>query len=179
MRDRLRFGMAVLAVALVAGVSVSAALLNPPGGRTWLVVCGIAATATAVQALSSEPRDLIPALLLALIPVVGLASQGAPSWLGAPMVCLLLLAGELCALTWEGPAGMAEDGFLAPRLQEVGLLAAVGLGVAALLAVAGLVSAPRGTWAVVVGSLALMGIAGVVFGRGGTAAEGGATPGEG
>ncbi|MBW2255670.1 MAG: hypothetical protein JRI25_13860 [Deltaproteobacteria bacterium] len=179
MRTRIRMALAVGTVGLVGGVALAATVLNPPGSRVWMGICGIVAAAFALQAVSSEPRDLVPALLLAFVPVVGLASEGAPSWLGPPLAGLLLLAGELSALTWEGPVRMSEDGFLSTRLQEAGLVAALGLGVAVLLGAIGRIGPLGGTWAVVAGTAGLVGIAFVVFprpssrpgGRGGAASD--------
>lgn len=179
MRARVRIVLMVATVVLVGGVALVAAVLNPHGTRAWLVFCGILAAGTAVQAATSEPRDLVPALLFALVPVVGLVSRGAPSWLGPPFAGLLLLAAELNALTWEGPARMLEDGVLSTRLQEAGLVAAVGLGLAVLLGAIARIGLPGGTWAVAAGSLGLVGVAFVVFpggqhrsrGRGGSSSK--------
>jgi hypothetical protein len=167
MRSPARTGFAVATVALVGGVSMTAAALNPPGAQVWLMLCGFAAAATAVQAVSAEPRELLPALLLALMPVVGLASDGAPSWPGPLFAALLLLAGELSALAWEGRVGMAEGGLLSARLQEAGLVAVAGLGVAAFLGGVARIGLIGGTWAVVVGSAGLMGVGWQVFARAG------------
>ncbi len=133
MRSRVRLALSVGSVGLVGGVALGAAELGPPGSRIWLGICGIVATAFALPAVSSEPRDLVPALSLALVPVVGLNSEGAMWWFGPLFAGLLLLAGEISALTWEGPVRMSEDGFLSTRLQEAGLFAALGLGIAVLL----------------------------------------------
>ena len=65
-RTPIRTVLMVATVVLVAGVALVAAALNPPGTRAWLIVCVIVAAAMAVQAVTSEPRDLIPALLFAL-----------------------------------------------------------------------------------------------------------------
>lgn len=180
MKSRIRMAIAVTAVGLVGGVAVTAAMLNAPGTRSWLLVCAVVATGMAVQAVTSEPRDLIPALVLALLPVVGLVSAESPSWLGLPFAALLLLAGELAALTWEDPARMHMDGSLSPRLREAGTLAILGLGFALVLGAFGTVELPGGTWAVSMGSLGLVGVAALVFyrpmdtprGLGGSAAEG-------
>lgn len=153
----------VAVVGLVGGVAMVAAALNPPGTRAWLVVCGILAVSTAVHAVTSDPRDLIPALVLALLPVVGLVSKGSPSWLGPILAGLLLVAGELTALVWEGPVRMSQDGSLVARLREAGMLAVVGLGLAALLDGAAGTGPLHGTWAVLAGSLGLAGVGLIVF----------------
>ena len=66
MRARIRLTLAVATVVLVGGVALTAGLLNPPGSRIWMGICGILALAFSVQAVSSERRDLLTALLLAL-----------------------------------------------------------------------------------------------------------------
>lgn len=156
----------VATVVLVGGVAFVAAALNPPGTRAWLAVCAIIATVMAVEAVSSEPQDLVPALLFALTPVVGLVSKGAPSWLGPPFAGLLLLAAELNALCWEGPTRLLSDGALTTRLQEAGLLAVLGLGLAGLLGAIAGITFHGGTWEVGVGSAGLVGVASLVFPRG-------------
>lgn len=166
MTQRIRMLLALAAVGLVAGVALVAAVLNPPGTRSWLVVCAALAAAMAVQAVSSEPRDLIPALLFALIPVIGLASEGSPWWLGPPFAALLLIAGELSALTWEGPVRMSEDGSFTTRLWEAGIVGGLGLGVAVVLGAFGATSLTGGTWSVLLGSAGLVAVASVVFPRG-------------
>lgn len=163
MKKRARTVLAVVTVGLIGGLSLTAAALNPPGSRTWLVVCGIVAAALSVQAVSSEPRDLLPAILLALMPVAGLASEGAPSWLGLPFAGLLLVAGELGALTWEGPAAMVEDGSLVPRVREAVIIAVLGVGIAVLLGAVAHTGLLRGTWAVVAASAAIVGVGLIVF----------------
>jgi hypothetical protein len=165
MRTRIRTALMVATVVLVAGVAFVAAALNPPGTRAWLAVCAILATVTAVQAASSEPQDLIPALLFALTPVVGLVSKGAPSWLGPPFAALLLLAAELNALSWEGPTRMLLDGALTTRLREAGLVAMLGLGLGGLLGAIAGITFHGGTWEVGVGSAGLVGVASIVFPR--------------
>jgi hypothetical protein len=112
-----------------------------------------------VTAASSEPRDLVPALLFALVPVAGLASKGSPHWLGLVLAALLLTAGELNALGWEGPARMAADGTLLTRLREIGVVAGLGLGLATLLGLVAGVVLPAGTWVVVVGAVGIVGVA--------------------
>jgi hypothetical protein len=165
MKAGIRTVLMIATVGLVSGVALLAAALNPPGTRAWLVCCGVLATGTAVQAVTSEPRDLIPALLFALLPVAGLAPEGAPSWPGVVFAGLLLIAGELSALAWEGPLRASEDGSLQTRLQEAAVMAAAGLGVAALLGVLAGASRLRGTGAVVTGSVGLLGLAFIVFPR--------------
>ncbi|GMV05882.1 MAG: hypothetical protein AMXMBFR53_21590 [Gemmatimonadota bacterium] len=163
MNPRIRTVLAVATVGSVGGVALVAAALNPPGARSWLLVCAVVATAMAAQAVTSEPRDLIPALVLGLLPVAGLASAGTAAWLAAPFAVLLLLAGELSVLTWEDPARLWEDGSLVVRLREAGILGALGLGVAIVVGALGAVDLPGGTWAVVAGSVGLMGVAALVF----------------
>lgn len=165
MKTGIRFVLMVATVGLVGGVALVAAASNPPGARAWLVCCAILATGTAIHAVTSEPRDLVPALLFALLPVAGLAPKGAPSWPGAVFACLLLIAGELGALIWEGPNRMAEDGSLYARVQEAALMAAMGLGIAGLLGTVAGASPFGGTWAVVTGSAGLLGVALIVFPR--------------
>lgn len=159
----IRLALMTTVVGLVGIVGLSAALLNPPGTRTWLVLCALVGTGAAVQAVSSEPRELIAALILAILPVIGLASEGSPAWLGLPFAALLLVAGELTALAWEGPARKLEDGSLQARLREAGSLALFGLGASVVVSAAGHMGLVSGTWAVVIGALGIVGVAQVMF----------------
>jgi hypothetical protein len=141
--------------------------MNPMESRGWLLACAVIATGTAIQAVSAEPRDLIPALLFAMIPVAGLVSPGSPSWMGPPLAALILLAGELSVLTWEDPARMAEDGSLVARLREAGVLAVLGTAVAVVVWGFAGIGVPGGNLAVVVGVAGLVGVGWVVFGQAG------------
>lgn len=165
MRRRVRAGLALATVGIVGGVALTAAALNPAGSRTWLVVCALVAGAMASEAVTSEPRSLIPAIVLALIPVAGLVSEGSPWWLGPPMAALLLLAGEFSALTWEHPARMWEDGSLMARLGESVVVTTLGLAAASVVSGFGSVKALGGTWAVVVASAGVVGLGLLVFRR--------------
>lgn len=160
MRTRIRMALMAATVGVVGGVGLAAALLNPSEPRSYLVVVAIAAAA---QAVSSQPRDLVPALLLALVPVAGLISDGSLSGLGPLLVVMLLLAGEINAWICEGPERMLEDESLLGRAKEAAVLSATGLGVAALLRVAGRPELPGGTWAVLAGAAGIVGIAAIAF----------------
>lgn len=105
----------------------------------------------------------LPALLFALVPVIGLVSEGSPWWLGPPFAALILLAGELSALTWEDPVRMSEDGSFTTRLREAGVVTALGLGVSIVLGAFGAMGLLGGTWAVLVGSAGLVGVGWAVF----------------
>ena len=156
----------VAAVGMVAGVALSALVLNPRSPNDYyLGLCVMLASATAVQAVSSQPRDLVPALLFALVPVAGLVSDRSPTWLGPVFAAILLLAGEISAWIWEGPTRMAQDGSLAGRVREAGILAATGLGLAALLGAATGVELLGGTWAVLMGAAGVWGITALAFPR--------------
>lgn len=179
MRTPIRTVLMWATVALVGGVAFAAAALNPPGTRAWLIFCAIMATGLAVQAVTSEPRDLIPALLFSTPAVVGLVSKGSPAWLGPPLACLLLVAAELGSLSWEGPGRMIGDGSFLHRLGEVGFVAVLGLGLAALIHLIARPGIPGGTWAIVVGAVGLVGVALVAFPSpfGGIRRQGGSTEG--
>lgn len=162
-----RMALALGTIGLVAATSLAASVMAPPGSRIGLLLFSVMAVAMAVQAVSSEPRDLIPAILLALVPVVALASEGAPGWLvGAPLAVLLLLAGEACALSWEVPAGdRGAMDFLLPRVVEAVILAALGLAAAVVVGMAGRLSPLSGILAVVIGAGALVILTLMLFGR--------------
>lgn len=163
MKTRIRILLALTTVGLVGGIGLIAAVLNPTVSRLWLVACGVMAAALSVEAVSSKPRDLLPAILFALLPVAKLPSAGVPSWLGLAFASLLLVAGELGALVWDGPAGMLEDGSLATRIREAVLMAMLGMGVAVLLDLVARTGLLRGTWAVAAGSAGIAGVGFIAF----------------
>lgn len=152
-------------VAIVAGVVVVAAALGPDESRAWLLFCGLLAAAAALQGVLSEPRDLAPALLLSLPPVVALASDGSPAWLIGPLGTLLLVAGELNALSWECRGTGPTTGVRTRRLLEIGQLAALALGAAAVVRVIPAVPVLGGAGAVAVAAAAIAVLGILVFRR--------------
>lgn len=152
-------------VAIVAGVVVVAAALGPDDSRAWLLFCGLLATAAALQGVLSDPRDLAPALLLSLPPVVALASDGSPTWLIGPLATALLVAGELIALSWES-RGTGPTSSLGPRrLLEIGQLAALALAAALAVRVIPPVPVLGGAAAVAVAAAAIAALGILVFRR--------------
>jgi hypothetical protein len=133
--------LAASSVALFAAVAVLAVLAGPAAWRGWLVASAGLALIAALQSVAADPRDLAPALLLTLLPVLGLMADGAPTWLVAPLAVLLLTASELGALSWDcrgaatmTPAARAQLLAIAP-LAGIGLLAALLAGLVARLPV--------------------------------------------
>lgn len=167
-----RKALAVTSVAVMMAVLGVALAAAPSGLRWWLLVFAVAAVAMAVSAVLSEPRDLTPALLFSLAPVVALLSEDRTIWLVAPLAALVLFAAELNASSWDADGVGRGRGAVARRLVQAGQVALLGL-----LAAWGVAAAARTTWlggsaAVFVAALALGGFGYVVFGR----MQRGATP---
>jgi hypothetical protein len=104
-----RWTLALASLLIFGGVLVLAVALGPREGRILLLAFSLLAGGAAVQSVTSEARDLIPALVLALPPVMALAAPGSPTWLIGPLAVLLFVAAELNALGWEcrGPFPMS------------------------------------------------------------------------
>jgi hypothetical protein len=146
----------------VVGFALTAA---PSGVRWWLLVFAVLAVAMSVSGVLSEPRDLTPALLLSLAPVLALLPDARASWLVAPLAALLLVAAELNALSWDADALGRGGDAVSRRLAQAGQLAAIGLVASWVVA-----AAARTTWlggsAAVFVAAAAVGVFGyVVFGR--------------
>jgi hypothetical protein len=96
-------------VALFAIVNLSAALLASADATPWLMLCAALAIAAAMQSVAWEPADLLAAITLSLLPLVGLVSDGGSVVLVGVLGVLLLCAAELNVLSWEmegaGPVG--------------------------------------------------------------------------
>jgi hypothetical protein len=163
--ERPRLVVASLSVALVAGVACTAAALGPPD-EVWLWFSAIFATLAAVQSVASAPRDLGWALALASLPVAYLVSDGSPTWLIGPLAALLLLAGELNALSWEARGTGAARALTARRFGRIGVLTAWALGAAMAVGVMARMAVPGGLAALVLASAALAALGGVLFRRG-------------
>lgn len=160
-----RVALACCSVAIIAAVVVVAAALGPDDSRPWLLFCGLLAVAAALQSVVSEPRDLAPALLFSLPPVVALLAEGSPTWLIGPLGVALLVAGELNALSWKSQAAGSSDAARPGRLLDVGQLAALGLGGSAAIAALGRISVLEGTAAVVAAAAAIATVGFIVFRR--------------
>jgi hypothetical protein len=151
-------------VAVVLGVVGVALTLGPIGLRWWLLVFAVLAVAMAISGVLSEPRDLTPALLFSLAPVVALLPDDQATWAVAPLAALLLIAAELNALSWDAD-GLRGDGAVSRRLTQAGQLAGVGI-----VSSWGVAATARATWlggtaAVFVAAVAVGGFGFIVFGR--------------
>lgn len=157
--------LASMSVAIFAIVNAAATSLGPAAARMLLLACAIAAVGVAVQTAALELAVLKWALLFSMPPVVALAADGSPTWLIGPLGALLLIASEVCALSWEIRGVRPSAAILWDRLRNIGVLGALGL--VASLAIAGIGSVPilDGMLAVVVGGTALAGVALVMFDR--------------
>lgn len=150
-----RIVLACFSVAIVAAVVVTAAAFGPEAPRRWLLLCGMLAVVAALQSVTAEDRDLAAALLLSLPPVLALASEGSPTWLIASLGALLLMAGELNALSWECQVPGPMKAGIPRRLLDTAGLAAVGLGGSLAVYFVAQVSTFGGTGAVVLAAVAL------------------------
>lgn len=163
-----RVVLGVGSVAIVAVVVVAAAALAPDGARPWLLLSGVLAVVAAVQGVASDPRDLATALLLSLPPVIALVADGSPTWLIGPLGALLLVAGELNALSWECQVARPIGPVKRRRLLATGQLASIGVAASLAVGVVARGPWPGGTATAVVAAAALAALGGVVFRRGGS-----------
>lgn len=165
MRMQARTVMSASSVGLFAIVNLSAALLASADATPLLMVCAALAIAAAMQSVAWEPADLLVAIALSLVPLVGLVSGGGSVVLVGVLGVLLLGAAELNVLSWEmegaGPAGAV----LRRRLRYLGRLGF--LGVVAVFGVLVVAQMPfvSGMTAVVVAAVAVVVLGRVVFGR--------------
>jgi hypothetical protein len=152
-------------VALFAIVNLSAALLASADATAWLLLCAALAIAAALQSVAWEPADLLAALMLSLLPLVGLLSGGGSVMLVGVLAVLLLCAAELNVLSWEmegaGPvgAGLRRRLVSLARLGFLGVVAVLGVLVVARLPFV------SGMAAVVVAAGAVVVLGRMVFGR--------------
>jgi hypothetical protein len=150
-------------VALFAIVNLTAALLASADATPWLMLCAALAIAAAMQSAAWEPADLLAAITLSLLPLVGLVSDGGSVALVGVLGVLLLCAAELNVLSWEmegaGPVGAGL------RRRLVSLVQLAFLGVLAVLGVLVIARLPfvSGMAAVVVAAGAVMVLGRVVF----------------
>jgi hypothetical protein len=166
MTARPRSIVAGSSVALFAIVNFAAANRGVEDGRSWLLLCAVLATAAALQSIAWEPADLLAALTLSLVPMVGLVAADGSVMLVGSLAILLLIAAELNVLAWEmdgiGPRGPV----LGRRLVSLGRLAL--LAFAAITATALVTAAPpalAGIVAVIVASAAVILLGPLVFRR--------------
>lgn len=164
---RRRTVAAAASVAVIATAVGTALYFGPPQYRVWLGVSGILGLAMTFPSLFVDPRDLLPALVFSAAPVMALVSDGAPTWLIAPLAVLLLLGGELNAYCWEsdGPEGLAREG--RQRLVRIAQLGAVALVASLAVAAAAQKAWLDSTAAVAVAASALVGLAWVILPGGG------------
>lgn len=167
MTDRVGILLGSCAVAIFAAVNVAAATLGPAAARPLLLLFTVAAVGVAAQTAALEFGALKWALLFSMAPLIALVAEGSPTWLVGPLATLLLIASQLCALSWEIRGVGSNAAIPWDRLRIVGQLGALGL--VASLAVERIASGPvlGGTLAIVLGGIALAGLALTVFGRAG------------
>jgi hypothetical protein len=165
MRNRPAVLLASMSVAIFAIVNAAAATLGPAAARILLLAFAIAAVGVAVQTVALELAALKWALLFSMPPVISLITGDSPTWLIGPLGALLLIASELCALSWDIRGAELSTAIPWDRLRSIGVLGALGL--VASLAVGGLASGPilGATLAVALGGVALGGVALAVFGQ--------------
>lgn len=138
-------------------VAAAVGVVGTPGESGVLVlIVAIAVIVFAIQAAISDPSDLSVALLLSAWPVLAILEETPDSWLIGPLAVLLLLAGELNALSWASQGQEPLNAIARRRLAASFRLAGV-----ALLASLG-VSALGRTWVSGTGVAYVLGVAGLV-----------------
>jgi hypothetical protein len=95
--------------------------------------------------------------------VVALAADASPTWLIGPLAAVLLVAGELNALSWELQGRKPLDAARRRRLLQIGGLGVLGVAAAALVAAAAAVPGPSGLAAVLLATVAFAALGGVLF----------------
>lgn len=158
-------GRLVLASASVATFVLAQvlALSVGPDVGPWLDLCVLFAVATCIEAVAADTRALAAAMLLGLPAVVALVAEGSPTWMMGPLGALLLVSGELNALSWKWVGGAPPPGLRRRLLVDSASLAGLGLGASLVVsAVAG--AAPEGgTLMVAVAAGAFAGVGAMAF----------------
>lgn len=165
MTMRTRVVLGACSVAIIGIVVITATALGPPAPRPWLVSSGILAVIMAVQSATSDPRELILAMLFSLPPVFALVADGSSAWLIGPLGVLLLLAGELNALRWDAPRTGPLEAVKRRRLFRAGQLAGLGLAGSLLVMAVASGPSPDGTLTVAVASVLLVVLGSAVLRR--------------
>lgn len=165
MMVRPRAVLGACSVAIIGIVVVTATALGPGAPRPWLISSGILAVIMAVQSATSDPRELVLAMLFSLPPVFALVADGSPTWLIGPLGVLLLVAGELNALCWDAPRAEPLDAVKRRRLHHTGQLAGLGLAASWLVMAVASGPSPDGTLTVAVASVLLVILGSVVLRR--------------
>lgn len=160
-----RVVLAFGSVTIIGTVAAVAVMAGPEASRRWMLLCGGLALVAALQSVTSEQRDLAPALLLSLPPLVALVLYGSPTWLIAPLAVLLLVAGELNALSWECRTTGSTGTMIPRRLLQMAELTALGLGGSVVVYAVGRSSVLDGTGAVVLAAIAVAALGYVVLRR--------------
>lgn len=158
--------VACCSVAIVALVNATAAALGPDEARRMLLLCSIVALGIAGHSAAWNPAGFPAALYLSLPPVIALLADDSSTWLIGPLGALLLVAGELHALSWECRGTSPIDAMARRRLLNIGQLGALGLMASLAVALVASGASPGGTAAVVVAALALAALAHITFRRG-------------
>lgn len=150
-------------VSIITVVVVVAAALGPNETQPWLLFCGVAALVAAVQSATSDPADVAYALLLSLPPVIALVAEGSPTWLVGPFGALLLVAGELNALSWacEGAGPMSARN--RRRLLSTGQISSLGLAASLVVGAVAPGPWPGGTAAALSAATAVAMVGLIVF----------------
>lgn len=163
MTRRSRAALATASVCAVAAVVIVSLALGPRANRGWQLLPGLVAVALSISSVVAEPRELLGAMVFGAGPVMGLAAAGSPSWLIGPLAVLLLVGGELNALSWEVGGGESAQSDGSRRI--VNILRLAGLGLVASLAVGVAARLPLldGFVAVGMGAAALAGLAWMIL----------------
>lgn len=157
--------LATCSVALFLVVTGVAIAFAPDGAQGWLLIAGLAAGVTAIQSVASDPRDLAPALVFSLFPVLSLLTPGSPAWLVGPLAALLVVAAELSVLSWAWQGGRPPPPLRRRRLVEVAWLGALGLAGGLAVGVIRFGPLPGGALVALVATAALVGVGHVIFSR--------------
>ncbi len=159
----LRHALAAASVSALAGAVLIALAAGTSPHRVWLGISGLLGVALTFPSLVTDPRDLLPALVFCVPPVIALAGDPGTTWLIGPLAVLLLVGAELGAASWEAEGKRASRGAGVQRTRRIGQLAALSLVGAVAVTFAARLVWLESTVAVVVAAGALAGLAGVTF----------------
>lgn len=159
----LRLVLRVLSVACFCVAVLTALTFVPRVVRGWLVVSGGVGIAMSVSSAVANPRELTVALLASLAPVLGLVSDGSPSWLIGPLAVALLVGAELNSWSWSAPAVKVHPESVRARGRGLVVLALGGLALSLSVSAAARFAVPGQAAAVVVSSLVLAGLGWLLF----------------
>jgi hypothetical protein len=132
--------------------------------RPFSLVFATTALLIGRQAALRDPSALTWALLAASVPIAVLVLGRSTEWLVAPLAVLLLVAGELNALSWTVRGASDSRDFSRRRLIDIAKLSLAALVASIVITIVPLAPPIGGTATVVAASTLLAALGWVLFG---------------